>query len=101
MGEDDEAALLPAVQPGQAQPQQQQDAGSTAERLLSFEVCNGFAHQRVALLSGERGSSVSQTGQTVHPQLPAQCSLVSIGDNQLLSSNPAVAMPGMHSPPVG
>ncbi|KAL4423954.1 hypothetical protein ABPG75_001255 [Micractinium tetrahymenae] len=48
--EDDEAA----GRWGASQQQQQQpaEAGVSAERTLSFEVCNGFAHQRVALLSG-------------------------------------------------
>lgn len=57
-GEDEEAGdeaaghLLPASRPHHSQ-QPQSEAGSHAERSLSFAVCNGFAHQRVALLSGE------------------------------------------------
>lgn len=53
-GKDDDEALgqsLPTLRPQSAQ-RQQPESGGTAERTLSFEVCNGFAQQRVALLSG-------------------------------------------------
>ncbi len=59
-GEDEEAGdeaaghLLPAASRPHHSQQPQSEAGSPAERSLSFAVCNGFAHQRVALLSGEQ-----------------------------------------------
>lgn len=49
-----QSLLLP-----EALPQSGEDeAGQPANGTLSFLVCNGFANQRIAILSGARGAAL-------------------------------------------